>query len=902
MAEYTYNVSEITEKVNIVSDFKQMLEGDTITLTGDIPGQVNITEKGNDIIINAYGTQQGNYQKVVTTVTEETAGKYKGKYKCVVNTYNATYDADGNVNGFLVNPASTKTTYLKNETESSTTYQLLDSKKKLVTTYTSEEFNYGIKNFNRTIVDEKKILAAFTYKNGTPDSYAVNLISDVWGDINILETPIMAVKSGKTYKGNWMQEMAISTANNEIFSLGTNHDIIAYNLMQKQGNDTVNLLKGEDLQILSFLDDGVTRSYSAKGNDVIMSMNKESYFSGEDYIKYEKQITKNNVGYRVVDKIYVWDNGEYILSEYCEYDLLKAEFVAIQKSMKQTEGVDIFEGTNTFYVKDYNTDNPIWYEAITPLGTVTFKNYLKLAEDGVHIGDQSLKEILEATEGVGIINRSGETKKQTINGTFLSESIIGSGNGDVIKGGAGNDTIEGGQGKDQLYGVDGNNTFVFNTGDGVDTVFSGKGEDALKFTNKTNGAALATLDYKVIGKDLQIFYTKNDYVIVKNYYDPKTVSSIKKIEAENGDSLSLEHTAPPANGAIRYTVSTLNTPLAIGNHNSEVTFTDDFGNNVITSNGKTYTDKLIFSDYSFRYDLTSYLDYDMENPNNLAITLIDGEWNSKSVIYSNFFTGNTHNLTVQDKHTSYNVLESSTPVNFNWFYGKEKNINHIAFLQGEYSNNKANKVVSNGGYNFIYTDEGINLNYTYKGGVDLIKTRSDESDDIYNIDVFNDKTDIILSDSGGNDTINIKSKSDNLMLYFDIWKVGNNEYRADRDDLLIVYKDSLSAEKISDIYEETYAESDDGEHSGVIELDTDGLSQEGYFGVEKYTTTDYKNGLDMAKWVSIIKSNVVEWVTAHGIEIGEFETVMDNVSPEDLNSLIACYNVSYNQAMAQPLA
>ncbi|RZS39618.1 Ca2+-binding RTX toxin-like protein, partial [Limnobacter thiooxidans] len=88
------------------------------------------------------------------------------------------------------------------------------------------------------------------------------------------------------------------------------------------------------------------------------------------------------------------------------------------------------------------------------------------------------------------INKSTETKKQTIVGAGEDDLITGSAFADTIRGNGGNDTIDGGTGNDLIYGGSGNDQVM--GGGGNDLIYGESGNDTLDGgtgSNKIYGGA-----------------------------------------------------------------------------------------------------------------------------------------------------------------------------------------------------------------------------------------------------------------------------------------------------------------------------------------------------------------------------------------------------------------------------
>lgn len=129
-----------------------------------------------------------------------------------------------------------------------------------------------------------------------------------------------------------------------------------------------------------------------------------------------------------------------------------------------------------------------------------------------------------------------ETKKTTVAGSSLPETIIGSNKNNIIKGGGGDDIIYAynGNNKIQTQSKEGDNTTIY-LGAGKDKVYTGSGTDTLIFRQghssdtiiaNTNGNAI--LDFSSAG-DLSFSLSKKD-LIIKNTYD---ISGTGKLVTEN---------------------------------------------------------------------------------------------------------------------------------------------------------------------------------------------------------------------------------------------------------------------------------------------------------------------------------------------------------------------------------
>ena len=131
----------------------------------------------------------------------------------------------------------------------------------------------------------------------------------------------------------------------------------------------------------------------------------------------------------------------------------------------------------------------------------------------------------------------GGSGNDTLEGGDGNDKLYGENGNDTLKGGKGNDQLTGGKGNDKIYTVAGTNTVYFNAGDGVDTLYKGTGSDTLKFNNFADLTKLkAGLSAEKSGNDLKLYYTKSDYIIMKDFF--KSGTSVKYLTDKAGHKLS----------------------------------------------------------------------------------------------------------------------------------------------------------------------------------------------------------------------------------------------------------------------------------------------------------------------------------------------------------------------------
>lgn len=551
--EHDYDLKEIKKTFKDVIDMKTAKKPELITVQNDISGQVVYSEKGSNVVVTAYDTQEVKYQKVEIVKTKETAetkGKNKGKFACVIKTYNAIVD-DGKVTGYAEEPVSTSKTKYYKDADIVTTYNTLNSKNKVIATTTE-----SVVGADEIIVNKAKVLGTVTCKNGESSEYDLYAHSADLDDGNLFTTHWYAPqKSGKKYTGTWLQEDATSTSANETFNLGVNRgdldpDDINYDmeLAGGHGKDTVVLAKGSRVNIILENDGGLVKTFTKSGNNVTMALGKSSDYDGNpDYKKEEMIAVKTGSdNYTVTTNIYVWNeeldegNGGYIL-ESSEVDTTwtHESIVLVAKQMKKDYGVDFKVGTNIYYIPaDDEAEYFMYQGGEESLAKINFKNYLKLAEDGVTLNGDSFKTILEKAEGVGILGNSEATKKQKLTGSFLNETFNGGKGKDTISTGTGTDTVNTGGGNDTITLAGGNKILNFASGDGNDTV---KGVENADKVTISLGEDVRSSWFTKSGNDLVINRLYGDYQLGGNADEvPETVTISNYFKKENYDKSTIE--------------------------------------------------------------------------------------------------------------------------------------------------------------------------------------------------------------------------------------------------------------------------------------------------------------------------------------------------------------------------
>ena len=340
---------------------------------------------------------------------------------------------------------------------------------------------------------------------------------------------------------------------------------------------------------------------------------------------------------------------------------------------------------------------------------------------------------------------------------------------------------------------------------------------------------------------------------------------------------------------------------------TEAEYTDGAVSNTDTfvfANKSLSSDTLEF-DYTPQYNEWGYID---GISGDLAMRVFDGAAandEGTTILYKDFFTGNrpddysiynaeqpsynTPNLRIQDADGTYDVERLNGIQNIDW---SESNTNHVAFLHTQFgegtnvvtSNNKANRIVTNG---------GANLNYTYGGGFDNVSACSYASNDTYNV-AFDKNTKLNIYDEGGySDTLNLVANADDMRMMFDV-RVFDGEYYPNEYGIqtTLIHNSSFKLDNLKALV------SGDKSVGGFINIDSaDNTPYSVVSPIEKVYTSDYSSqngdGISIEGWKNAIAQNVVAW-----LENSNYNSAMiafENGTQDEVESLLACYDMSYSQ-------
>lgn len=384
---------------------------------------------------------------------------------------------------------------------------------------------------------------------------------------------------------------------------------------------------------------------------------------------------------------------------------------------------------------------------------------------------------------------SGTVFSDTINAKNMLNTPLNSKNkGLTINSGRGNDTITGTSFNDTISGGVGTNTYNYDFGSvsGQDTIKLTKNE-TLKL-NLKNGETILTasdLAYGKLKNDLIIFRKEDsdnitNQLLIQNFF--KTTATVKIGDTKISDYLTsneFEGLNIFGNGKINGTQFNDTIFGSAGND----TITAKSGNDVIYTNGgkDTIVETSEYGHDTIESGLSSKVTVKLSSfdANNLTYGENDLTYTTdenSSFTYSDFVTGESADLWIKSGSTTYHVQNNNSEI---IDLSKDKN-NNVLFLTAdgqEYTSSKKK-------INVVYSFDGENK-YTLQGGKDTV-VDSGNDDDSY-IATVSKSTKLLINDDGGNDSLNLKNKSSDLVLFYDIDNNGKTG-----DDLIIYNKKAVS--------------------------------------------------------------------------------------------------------------
>ena len=358
---------------------------------------------------------------------------------------------------------------------------------------------------------------------------------DLTRDFETGESKVRILTSSTTVKGTDLSDEAYSTKKNETFSLGKGYDEIKFSnpdglswAPYEFGKDTVKLTSGShvvlDMDHVGGL--GGYFTYEKSGNDAVITVRNRVEICGRENGKEEWDIKRLANGKIWVSKtMYRFTGlGYEPTGETSKVLWTESDYIRFTRE----KGVSLRFGKNTLYTSWAVVPNPEIHYSMTDtatydrfLGSVTLKDYFKYSEDSVYLGDTSLQQIFKDLGIENTIDKSRAKKGQTINDTFMDDTIVGSKKSDTIYSMYADDTITAGKGDDRIVLGDGNKVINTVKGDGNDTLIISRDTDRTSlFFNDVD-----KLRIWKSGKDMLLTRTYGKLVeqtVIKDYFVKNT--------------------------------------------------------------------------------------------------------------------------------------------------------------------------------------------------------------------------------------------------------------------------------------------------------------------------------------------------------------------------------------------
>ena len=271
------------------------------------------------------------------------------------------------------------------------------------------------------------------------------------------------------------------------------------------GNDNVYLnsklaavddVSGNDKYVISSLKNGTMLS-DLQGNDEILI--NDSY-KNINFIFDVSSDDKYNT--------YLYDKDRmFILNNATLNSMFKTKNIYIQSGVQINDyfnnGTIEKIGTKDYFV----TPNEIARIRNNVRNWLKYNSYTTTLEAIQYASNDKKKELIAIYKDINWI-------KYTVNGTNKDDILNGTDYGENIYGNKGNDTIYAKSGDDYVDGGEGNDTYIFNTGDGNDTILNSSGVDTIRF----NQEQVLTFTHNMSNNNLVISYGDSDSITLEDYF------------------------------------------------------------------------------------------------------------------------------------------------------------------------------------------------------------------------------------------------------------------------------------------------------------------------------------------------------------------------------------------------
>lgn len=479
---------------------------------------------------------------------------------------------------------------------------------------------------------------------------------------------------------------------------------------------------------------------------------KLSFSNNNDFITETVQTTETKDGTEIPINPIVYKNLTQKqfdnLNKNSEISLSVGENIFYKRS--DADGKNSILNNNLF---DFNSNN-------SQKGSLTLLNYFSVEQDGVKINETSIKNLLEQTNGLGILGDVNAINSLTINnGTFINETIIGGKLGDKLYSTKGNDTFQivignaikgdeiydASQGDNIIFGIL-NESGIFESEETLDNIIFTKLGDDLIITRPVD---TKTSDKITV---LKYFETENPSINVNSSSIDKdtliltTEGNLKK----NNTLIGTDFSDKIIGGKKVDTITTgKGTDTVKASKGNDIITVDGEGTKTFYYNQDNNNDTIIVSNSLAAIDI----EYDVDNDNEPSI----------------FYSKDNNNLVLTRQYTKNNVTKTDGTVVFKDYFNEEGKLNITNTIK--YKNTNISELIKN--QKLLISGNAKKKNNLIGSIYADIITGGKKSDAI-----TTSKGDDIINPGKGNDTITIdnygaktlnygKGDGDNTIIFTD---------------------------------------------------------------------------------------------------------------------------------------
>ena len=352
------------------------------------------------------------------------------------------------------------------------------------------------------------------------------------------------------------------------------------------------------------------------------------------------------------------------------------------------------------------------------------------------------------------------------------------------------------------------------------------------------------------------------------------------------DILTPQATVTGTAGNDTFTSASIDETFNLSTGNDTVTFgkvfstADGEGDNIHSESvaGKGNTDTLIFTDHAFTDELNS-LDASFELGNlHLQANSDDGTYSQ--VYYHDVTSEDTPNVKIIDKTGNNYEVKTYDTAQGDLDHREDNKNGHIEYINAE---SGASQVYGNKKYNYLQTEGGADLTYSYSGGHDIVVTSDNTNDNYYINNKITTSTSLSINDAGGDDLLYImNSNTSDLRMFVDVkYNPSTHQYGIDKNNIAIAHRYSFTDENLVRMY---------------AGLNSPGIHSFGEIETIATLVDEEYVELNVNAWYNAVRQSVAGWLGKSEFNsASEAIAAYNNDQSVDISGLVAAYtNVNYD--------